>query len=591
MKKLAASLLVFCLMFVISGRCVAAPDQYLGDTSVYGGAIPADPNVLIILDNSGSMREVIDSGVPYNPATTYNTTSACAGQACQTNAVYRCTAFGNQCTNWTLVVANVSSVTTSCGTSNPRDSLRTTGQWRGNRLLTANGACGNRGIATYALGNWINWRQTTGSPRRKIDVAMDVVTNLISSTSDMRFGVMIFNIEQGGRLLSYNGYTASVKDMDARFSSSLTNRQALVNAVNSVDAETWTPLGETLYEAMRYYKGQSSQFNSGVTYTSPIQAACQKNYVVLVTDGMSTQDRDPVLRTICNNGDCDGDGFEPANDSAKTYTWEGSDYLDDVARYMNTNDMSSAYRGTQNVVTYTVGFGLGGSNAGAVKLLQEAAANGGGQAFLADNQAMLADTLGQILTDIFLMNSSFVAPVVPVNPANRSASGKRIYQSLFKPESSGPWHGNLKKFGVDNGVIVDKNGVAATDVDGSFKETAVSYWNDVQDGGEVNMGGVGAVLMSRAVASRDIYTWLSGTDLTSAGNAFATSNNNITATTLGVATSSEKDKLVNYVRGADAYDDNGNGNTVEKRSWILGDILHSRPLVVKLCQLRLQRHQ
>jgi type IV pilus assembly protein PilY1 len=38
--------------------------------------------------------------------------------------------------------------------------------------------------------------------------------------------------------------------------------------------------------------------------------------------------------------------------------------------------------------------------------------------------------------------------------------------------------------------------------------------------------------------------------------------------------------LINFVYGLDAYDDNGNGNTSEKRDWILGAFLHSRPVIV-----------
>lgn len=43
---------------------------------------------------------------------------------------------------------------------------------------------------------------------------------------------------------------------------------------------------------------------------------------------------------------------------------------------------------------------------------------------------------------------------------------------------------------------------------------------------------------------------------------------------------SGRDKLVQFVHGYDSYDDNGNGNTSEKRDWILGAFLHSRPLLI-----------
>jgi type IV pilus assembly protein PilY1 len=47
-----------------------------------------------------------------------------------------------------------------------------------------------------------------------------------------------------------------------------------------------------------------------------------------------------------------------------------------------------------------------------------------------------------------------------------------------------------------------------------------------------------------------------------------------------VADDTEKDTLIKFIHGLDAYDDNGNGNTTEKRQWIMGDILHSKPKII-----------
>ena len=42
----------------------------------------------------------------------------------------------------------------------------------------------------------------------------------------------------------------------------------------------------------------------------------------------------------------------------------------------------------------------------------------------------------------------------------------------------------------------------------------------------------------------------------------------------------ERDNLINFVRGIDAYDDNMNGQTTDKRDWMLGSFLHSRPHII-----------
>ena len=300
---------------------------------------------------------------------------------------------------------------------------------------------------------------------------------------------------------------------------------------------------------------------------------------------MSTQDRNAVLRTICNNGDCDGDGFEPANDPAKVYNSDGSDYLDDVAKYLYDNDIltdgvDEKTIGKQNVITYTVGFGLAGVDY-AEALLQETATNGGGVYYSAASTGGLSESLRQIISSIVEDDTSFVAPVLPVSPENRTYTGDRLYMGFFKPKSNAFWSGNLKKYGLDvNGNILDKNANAATNADGSIKDNAISYWGTVSDGSDVEAGGAGALLLTRSTA-RNIYTYTgSSLSLTNSTNAFTTANGAITAASLGVADSTAKDKVINYVHGLDAYDEDGNGLMTEKRDWILGDVLHSKPTVV-----------
>ena len=71
MKTVLRVLIVSVVAFLAPSMAAAAPDFYVGDTSIYGG-VPSDvqPNVLIILDNSGSMDGTVP-GDPYNASTTY----------------------------------------------------------------------------------------------------------------------------------------------------------------------------------------------------------------------------------------------------------------------------------------------------------------------------------------------------------------------------------------------------------------------------------------------------------------------------------------------------------------------------------------
>ena len=542
------------------------------DVEIYGTTTSEiKPNVLIIFDNSGSMNDEVQSALGYDPAITYTQALACGGGSnvlCETTRVYRWRGVEKIWQAHTTM-ANVQS---RC--SSAHNNLSAQGSYTG-RLSTA-GACSTTS-ATFASGNYINFLVSstgdTDPSLPKLTIAKRVVSELVQTTDEVNFGLMVFNQSQGGRL------AFPVSDMTTG-----TNRTDLVNTINALNGETWTPLAETHYEAMRYYSGQSSYFNAGTNYTSPIQYACQKNYIILMTDGMSTEDRSPVLQTICNSGDCDGDGYEPAGDSRKSYAYQGSDYLDDVAKYLLDNDMSTSLEGTQNVSTYAIGFGLIGASDGATLLLGETAIAGGGIYYSAYNTQTLNQAFVEILGTIVQDNTSFVAPVVPVSPENKTYSGDTVYIGFFKPAVGAFWSGNLKKYGLDlnNGTVVDKNGTPALDSDGNFLDSSVSYWSTLADGGQVEDGGVGGVLLARS-AARNIYTYLgTSTTLTHSSNAFTTGNSTLIYDLFSLSNDTEKNSLINYIHGYDAY----SATPTVKRDWILGDILHSRPTVVHYSESR-----
>lgn len=574
---------------------------YADDTEIYGvSTATVKPNVLLILDNSGSMRDEALMGDPYDSSIEYPITNSCEGsnKPCNTNTVYRFVAMGIE-GMWVNHIA-LSSVKETCKTT-----LSTYGQYQG-RLSGTSGSCTSGLNRTYATGNWINWLTAEGQSLPKIQIAKKVLRDLINSTVGVKFGLMIFNNNDGGYL------AFPVSDMETG-----TNKDNLLNTIGNPNvlsdlcddtgtnndlklcapgSGTWTPLGETLFEAMRYYSGGEKEFGGAGSYTTPIEYACQKNYVVLITDGMSTKDRNSILETICNEGDCDGDGFEPANDPDKNYTFcgvscDGSDYLDDVAKYLSITDLltdnpdESETIGTQNVITYTIGFGLSGGDSSAIKLLNETITNGGSgrtEAYFAGDTQDLSEALAEITGEILADNTSFVAPVVPVSPENKTYSGDSVYIGFFKPDVTRFWSGNLKKYGIDlnNGVVTDKDDNTAIDSEGNFLEQSISYWSTTADGGIVEAGGVGQILLNRA-SQRNIYTFL-GTDsethkeLTHDDNKFITTNTLITSSILSTANDTEKDKVVNFIHGYDSF----GSNPSAKREWILGDILHSRPVVI-----------
>lgn len=637
-----AFLCALALMF-LAGTAMADPDVYVGDTAIYGGqTVSVKPNVLIILDTSGSMTDTVPDvqDTTYDSATSYNTTNNCyqyvtvtrhtrrgrivtshqyQSTTCDANEVYYDS--GRRRHRW-VDLTSLANVNTSCGGVNPHDALSGVGFWKGNgSSLNSDGTCASpsRG-GSYQTGNYINWdsvNSNSGTGQTpKIDIARKVLHDLVATTSGVNFGLMVFDQTghaNGGQFYRGtsmdgvgSGYLTTIKDMDTTYKSGITDRQALLAIIdNGATVKGGTPLAETLYEAMLYFEGQNSAFNPGTSYTSPITASCQKNYVVLITDGMSSADTgyppgssSNVFDNLsgCTNGDCDGDGNEPQGNPKINYNSSGSggtDYLDDVAKYIFDHDMDPNEPGKQNVVTYPIFFGNDPAaiQAGAEYLLQDTADNGQGKAagqgtlFTAANTQGLSKALSNIMTQIIAQNSSFVAPVVPTSPENRTKSGDRVYLGFFKPVTGDEWEGNLKKYGLDstNG-IVDQTGAVATDTSsGAFKNSAVSYWtaSSSPDGGKVDAGGAGAELAASDLSTRKVYTDLgTSNDLTDSSNAFTTANSGLTAADLNVADATAKDTLINYVRGIDVYDQNQNGSTTDNRDWILGDILHSRPAIV-----------
>ncbi len=540
------------------------------DTDLYtASGAGVEPNILIMFDNSGSMNGTVRAYY-YDPLITYDPLVV---PTADRDTVYYRTSRGT----WSLFALSINNV--QCASA--KTALATKGNYQGNTSPPCNSLS-----RTLRTGNYRNYLASIGGTEyvTKLSIAKTVIKNFLDTINGVRVGVMVFNESEGGHIQS-----AITTLTDA-------NRTQLKADIDAISASTWTPLGETLYEAGLYFKGGASYFNSGVNYTSPIQYHCQRNYVVIITDGESTQDRNSVLTngaTVGGTvypkiGDQDDDKREPGMVNAPLYADNGTDYLDDVAKYLYDNDLRSNLTGQQNIITYTIGFTVSSS------LLERTAMHGHGRYFYSESAQDLSNAFQNIVGEILAKSTSFVAPIVPVSRLERTTAGDKIYLAFFKPFATGIWSGNIKKFGVqqtDNpsaglraGDIIDVNGLKALDSNGQFFSTSRSFWTtSAMDGGEVEQGGVGEVLMNR-LNLRNVYTYFySNVSLNHTSNDFQTTNATITPTVVGLLAgdTTERDKLIRFTRGWDAYDDNNNGILdEERRDWILGSFLHSRPVII-----------
>ena len=445
---------------------------------------------------------------------------------------------------------------------------------------------------TFYSANYLNWREsaTTTTTQTRLEIVQDVFSNLLDSLSDnINLAVMRYDNESGSS--NHGGYFV-MPMQQLIHSGASANVEDYRSAVNAFTASGYTPLSETLYEAYLYYRGDPVKFGddttpgtnhpdtfSGSDYISPIEYQCQKNFVILLTDG------DPTYDTDADN-DIEGlSGFSGVTGSSSC----SGNCLDELADYMYSKDCRDPdLSGRQNVITYTIGFNTNQT------LLQNAANKGGGQYYTADDTAQLTDAFTSIITDIMAINTSFIAPAVSVNAFNRFTHRDELYFALFKPDNRPSWDGNIKRFrlatpvGATEPVLVDRTGAEAVDPNtGFFASDAKSYWPQTDlggdpDGDEVTLGGSAGQLE----LPRTVYTYTgagaaSDEDLSDSANALHEDNTAITKTMLGDATMSDTDRtnLLQWSRGIDLQDEDGDSAVDDIRRH-MGDPLHSKPKLI-----------
>ena len=204
---------------------------------------------------------------------------------------------------------------------------------------------------------------------------------------NVRFGLAYYNNDNGGKVNTYVDFATPVN---------------MITSIQNMVPDTWTPLGETLYEMVRYFRqddpyyvntdyspGTQSignpnvyrdpyAFNFGKNVCSIAKTPCNndndctptadngtcsamsdlpdqyvpcaKSFVLLLTDGESTMDQNvpgDATKDACELLDpraCSGSGTLPdprfaGTTVGRTYPSNGTDYLIDVAYWARTQDM------------------------------------------------------------------------------------------------------------------------------------------------------------------------------------------------------------------------------------------------------------
>jgi type IV pilus assembly protein PilY1 len=609
----------------------------------------AQPNILFVIDNSISMQALGPALPPYDPLRDYSDSGTCVpdrvyyrsgegtAPACSVNqwfnpAALKCNAasvalasvgyyagrmaqydstgtasgdrrwetFNEGQRDWTVECAADNGTHGDGVTTNrfPRNGTSSNGYWgtSSNAVFGTNtgrwSTSSNTNTYTLYTGNYLNYRNSTPIDASRLDVVKYVTKTVLDTVDGVNVGLMHFNEnpDNGGRV------AYAMEDI-------ATARPRMKEAIDDLDADAATPLSETLYEAGLYYTGRNLAYGTtsdpasrvGTTnqYDTPIDYPCQRNFVVVLTDGAPYTDSsaDNLIKSMADADDLPSDADEqpqtfsqlvgaacdvetyPAG-TPNPFDGDGPNCLDDLAEFLHDGDLSPL-DGQQNLTTYTVGFTID------LPLLAHTADRGGGDYFQATDTVSLADALNNIVTSIISTDQSFTAPTVAVNAFNRTQNLSDLFVSVFRPAAEMHWAGNLKKYRLraTDAEIVDANGDPAIDpATGFFHEDSQSYWSATVDGASVEDGGAASLIP--APASRKVYTQISGNDLTATINRVAKTNNDLLATHLGVtAATPTRDQVIDFINGVDLPDTNQNNNTTEARNQ-MGDPLHAQPVTV-----------
>ncbi len=422
-------------------------------------------------------------------------------------------------------------------------------------------------------GNYLNYLQNpTFVDEQRVDIMKNVTTAVLNSITNVNVGIMRFNHSDGGPIIH------AVEDLDA-------NRTSILNAVDSITAGGATPLSETLYESALYWRGLPAYYGENIgehntdpaalastgpeVYAQPPSDVCAKNFNVLLTDGVPVNDGETpnLVDNLPNWGLTMGQAGCTGNNMG--------DCLDDIGQYLFTDDISND-PGVQVVTTHTIGFAID------LPILESTAEASGGEYFLADDVESLTLALLEIVNQVQDRSLSFAAPAVAVNTFNRTQNLNDLFLTTFAAREQVHWPGNLKRYRISNGEIVDANNIPAVNpLNGFFYDTATSFWSTGSDGNDVRLGG--AVENMPDSSSRRLFTDNSANpDLTAATNALHPTNaDNFTDADFGLTGSGDeptREELIRWARGEDILDEDFDPTTTERRA--MGDPLHSQPAAI-----------
>jgi Tfp pilus tip-associated adhesin PilY1 len=217
---------------------------------------------------------------------------------------------------------------------------------------------------------------------------------------------------------------------------------------------------------------------AGPQYKAPGGGACEKNYIIYISNGgqesnTTSVDANRYLRDA--GGATAAALISPPDSNAASRNTP----IDEWARFLNKVS-------TVQAVTYTLEVDPASTGLGPyyTALYQSTGREGKGGYFAAASAASIQAQLARIFNDIQAANSVFASASLPLSADNTGRYSNQVYLGVFRPDGQGGprWLGNLKQyqFGLDvNGrlVLLDADGQRAESASGGLATPdARSFW-------------------------------------------------------------------------------------------------------------------
>jgi len=525
-------------------------------------SVVVPPNVMLLVDNSGSMNNIIQADAALQGA------FPDVGWFLRIGGV---DVFTSDMANANLRLTTLQSNGCASGFKALRD------QWNANQrcylLPDPVGSGETRYTAKYLAYIYATYTSNNNDltllsdavfPKTtRMQVARAAAKSIVQSNRAMRIGLSTFNppVSQGDQGPG-GSITSPIESLSA--GAGVTQVQADLNfttlnsSIDALAAVANTPLAESYYEVTRYFRGMSRYQGSGAgNYTSPIRYRCQRNFGVVITDGLPTRDSTfPSDDPQAVNSLPDWDGVGTGRPITEQYSDGpgGNDavegnflYLDDIAKFAHdidfrttgTDSAGVSYNDPsftkQNLATYSVGFSIDN------QMLRDAAVRGSGEYYTANNAGQLNSVLSSALQSIRERTSS--AAAIATN-STRLDTDTLIYQARF---NSGDWSGELIAYALSaNGAL-----------------------------GNISWRTSNAGLIPEP-SSRNVFTYNGA-----AGVPFTWSNlSAVQKTALEVPAEADGPVVVNWLRGGNSGAMLSNAERLRERSAVLGDIINSDPIFV-----------